>query len=275
MIITAYNDFELLEYLLKYYNKYYDCWVHIDKKSVIPPSFIKSISELGNIKIYRKYKINWGSWNHVLAVIYLLKQARKSGNYGYYHILPANAFPTKNFIKVNKFFENNSKNYMEIANVVGEKHLEERQVYYWNLRLFNWRGKFGKKIQNKLVGLQKKLGIRRKIRFKFKGYFYCHLTEVFVDYVIQRLTKDKDFIKQLKSTWVPEEFFFQNLIVGSEFETTIENNSLIYDDWVSGRGRPACLETKDLDEIFSDESFWARKIRDFSLAKEIINNIDI
>lgn len=79
MIITAYNDFDVLQKLLMYYNDFYDCYVHIDKRSNVPINFYQVISKLKNVHIIKKYRIFWGSYKHILAVLDLLAMAKAGG----------------------------------------------------------------------------------------------------------------------------------------------------------------------------------------------------
>jgi hypothetical protein len=56
----------------------------------------------------------------------------------------------------------------------------------------------------------------------------------FVKYLLEFCNKNPDFIKFYKHTFVPDEMFFQTIIMNSPFKDTIMNG-LIYHDWTIGQ----------------------------------------
>lgn len=58
-------------------------YVHVDEKSSIVESQLDN-----KVYVIKKYKINWGSINHLLAIIELLKIAfEKTREEAYFHII--------------------------------------------------------------------------------------------------------------------------------------------------------------------------------------------
>lgn len=97
LLITAYRDFNQLESLVRRYLALCEggkVFIHVDKNT---PSkdygFLLSEYHDGTqVRIFSKYRISWGSFNHLRAVLFLLKQALKS---------PGKAdFPIKNDFSV-------------------------------------------------------------------------------------------------------------------------------------------------------------------------------
>lgn len=275
MIITAYNDFDVLQKLLMYYNDFYDCYVHIDKRSNVPINFYQVISKLKNVHIIKKYRIFWGSYKHILAVLDLLAMA-KAGGYSYYHVLTGNTFPVCSNNEIHRFFkENSGMNYIEIKNVKGNEVYEDRQKYYYFFHLLNMQSSIGKRINEKLIILQRRLSLQRTPCLGYKGYFYCHLDYHFTNYVLDYVKKHRGFIKKLKTMAIPEEFFFQNIIMDSPYGEFVVNDSLIYDDWENGNGAsPAVLKLDDMKRIESSGKLFARKICDLEMANLILSELD-
>ena len=78
LIITAYQNEEMLENNLKLFSQYFYCYVHIDKKSTLNnPEFLERLNEIENVYAVSKYQINWGSYLHMMAVVDLMKEAYK------------------------------------------------------------------------------------------------------------------------------------------------------------------------------------------------------
>ena len=121
-IITAYCDFEALCRQLTEYAAYFDCYVHIDKKSRVPAELMQKLKEIPNVRLIQKYKINWGGVQHVYAILSLLRMAEASGkNYGYYHIMSANSLLIQKPSDFCAFFEKNrGKNFVELSKRISE-----------------------------------------------------------------------------------------------------------------------------------------------------------
>ena len=70
--MTAYKDVALINRILGEVPEDWDVYVHIDEKSTI------SLCQLDQKAfVIKKYKINWGGINHLLAIVELLKIAYK------------------------------------------------------------------------------------------------------------------------------------------------------------------------------------------------------
>lgn len=65
--------------------------------------------------------------------------------------------------------------------------------------------------------------------------------------------------RQLKSCNVPEEFFFQNIIMYSSFRETVCNNSLIFSKWIGNSPNPEVIDERDFDNIAASGAVFARK----------------
>ena len=73
-IITAYKDFEFIKKTVAVYLQEVDCYIHVDKKVTIPKEFKEWVDNTNGVYLFSKYKINWGSYKHISAVLYLMKQ---------------------------------------------------------------------------------------------------------------------------------------------------------------------------------------------------------
>lgn len=67
-------------------------------------------------------------------------------------------------------------------------------------------------------------------------------------------------MREIKYSYVGEEFFFQNIFMNSEWSKKVHNDTLIYDIWSEERGYPAELNITDLPDIKASDKFFARKI---------------
>ena len=282
LLITAYDDFEILIKMITYYSQKFDCYLHIDKKASISRAEFDSIRALPNTWVIRKYSINWGSYKHIKAVLSLMKIAVSNEQYGFYHIITGNSCPIKSFEEFDSFFTKYSNhNFMELIpleNNPSKRDIEEWFYYYRFPFLYNKRGahaEFWNQFEYYFVKLQKKLNVKRSVYYPYKGYFYCHLNHEFVLYVIKFLKTNPSYLKKLKYCHVCEEFFFQNIIMSSPFKTSVISSHLFFDIWSLERGNPAILVGSDYSEIMKSDSFFARKCNSssISLIDKIMNSI--
>ena len=89
ILITAYkNQNQLIELINQFSESQFNVYVHLDKKSTINESQLKmSFIDKHHIRIYSKYKVNWGSRNHLIAILFLAEQALKIKDNIYFHLI--------------------------------------------------------------------------------------------------------------------------------------------------------------------------------------------
>lgn len=80
-----------------------------------------------------------------------------------------------------------------------------------------------------------------------------------VSYILEYVTRHPQYIRTLKYCYVGEEFFFQNIIMYSDYASEVMNNTLIYDEW-GVRGNPAFLDITDIEKLSNTDTFFARKV---------------
>lgn len=283
LIITAYQEIDFLIELLCVYSKYFFCYVHIDKKTKLGNSDLKRIEKIPNVKLIQKYKINWGSYKHILAIKDLIVMA-VNDRCEYFSVISANMLPVKNPQKIIKFFENNNeKIFMEVRE---RKSMDNEKAYslfdyrykaYFFQHIYNLRNpnrlirRLNGIFEEKCAMLQQKLHIRQNISFDYKGYVYCHFSRQAAEYLVKYLQENPKYIQELKYCYVGEEFFFQNIWMHSEYQDLVVKSALVFDIWSEDRGWPANLELGDWENIKKSKYLFARKIQ--ASNKEVFEKI--
>ena len=270
LIITAYNEIDFLIELLQIYSKYFRVFVHIDKKCKLTKIQAENIEKICDVTIIQKYKISWGSYKHILAILDLLKLGMDDGC-DFFPVISANTIPIKNPKFIKKFFEENNKIFMEYFD---KEKLDEKQVlevFEYRTQVYYFQHLFsldkGSKIykykyimEQRFAHFQYRIGVRRKINYRYKGYVYCHFPLLGANVVFDYLNKNPNYIKKLKYCYVGEEYFFQNIFMKSDLANRVINSSKIYDVWSSERGNPAFLNMNDFNAINNTMCLFARKI---------------
>lgn len=273
MLITAYTDFQYLLEITKVYTERFDCYIHVDKKSKMPADVEKALKENSRVVLISEYKVNWGSFNHILAVVKLLEIAAEK-QYDYYHIISANSCMVKSMQEMEEFFAKNpDRNYIQVNDLEqseNPKMLEHWYRYYHFCNMINKKNKLGYYIDYYLTELQKKFKVRRDVYFRYKGMLYCHLSGGFVAYVRKYLAENSDYLEKFKYCNIGEEFFFQNIIMNSEFKETVSNGNLIFDKW-NEEGKALFLKVDDYEELIESNCLFARKVG--SESEEILQKL--
>lgn len=202
LLITAYQEIDYLIELCEVYTQYFFCYIHIDKKCKEFDK-IERLKMLNNVFVFSKYKINWGSYRHVSAILELLQRA-KDDDMDYFHIISANTVLIKNPAILYQFFEKNPNQiYMEVTTRGNGSFYEfdYRYTSYFFQHLYNLRGSWKEiwiRFEKYSSKIQRKLRIRKGIELNYKGYVYCHLPNIAVEYIIEYVKENPQYIKMLK-----------------------------------------------------------------------------
>lgn len=264
ILITAYTQLEFLNEIIGFFDEDFDFYIHIDKKTKIGDL---TFLDKPNVKVYSKFRIQWGSEKHLRAIVFLMEEAWKNGNYSYYHLITGSDYPIKPLAEFKSFFgENNKNNYMEWyelprATWVMEGGLERVKYYWIGNSQFDIRGKVGKYVY-KIVKLQRKLGVERKFVRLFPKLYggggYWSLTSDAVGHVVKTINDNK-LLKYIKHTHCAEEVFLHTLLLNAEQKFPVVNDSIRYSKWEGNARSPKVLDESDFEEVIVSGCFFARK----------------
>lgn len=274
LIITAYKDMTQLIKLIESTCNHFLLYVHIDKKSDIDIDRIIEY-KFPNLYIIRKYDIVWGGFNHLAAIIHLLNKALEDKRVTYIHVISGQDVIVKPFENFDNMFSNSKKIYMTCSEVGKsnpkiQKRLE-RYVLSANMdsrkksvKIFNMITFF---FQYIFVGKRKGIGEFRDI---YKGMIWVSMPVEATKYVIQYVNNNINFLREFKHIVIPEEFFFQTILMNSPFKQHVVADNLRYTDWSYRNGSvPAILDETDYRKIKESDSFFARKI-DMNISKKLL-----
>jgi len=270
ILITAYKDFGQLIELIKIFNKNFNFYIHIDKKSKINNDLLQGLVDISNVEyVSRKYKVNWGGLNHLKAIILLSVEALKNGENINFHMITGQDFPVKTNEYFIDFFDNSKDNlnyleYFKLPTTRWAKGGMDRLEYYNAYDLFNAKSYWGEKCINKILSIQYKMNFKRKVDISLElygGSTYWTLHRDVLQHAIVFTNKNPFFFKQFRFTFCAEEVYFQTIIMNSAYASDIVNDNLRFIDWDTGRrGTPAFLDETDYDILFQSNKLFARKI---------------
>lgn len=257
-------------------NEYF--FIHIDKKVDILPfkEAFKKVQSKNIIWVTREYS-NWGTISCVKAVLNGLFEALAyKEKIEYFYCLSGQDYPIKSKNYIEKFFlQNKEKNFL----------------VNFPLPYNGWKGggihRFNRyhfiisknRYIRKFVNIINFFLPRRDLPLNFKPYggeFYFGINRETLIYLKSFLEKNPDYINFFKYTYIPEEIFFQTIILNApeKISSNVVNKTLTFVDWNKPHGPyPAILKTEDFDNINNSEKLFARKF-DYKIDNNILDLID-
>lgn len=262
ILMTVYKDVELINRIISSYPSSFDLYIHIDKKSDIKVSDIKQ----GNhIHVIKEYKVNWGGYNHVKAMLMLLRMAmRNETPYDYFHWVTGQDIPVSPQTFDERIKEGYS--YLEIFKLPRpgwcEGGLIRYQIYGF-YDLLDAKKPYQASIIRFLEKIQKKIGFMRPFRdytniYEGSGYFTLYKD----DAVILDAEAPK-WEKFYKHTFCGEESLVQTVLMNSERKPYLINRLFRYIEWNKPWNTdipPRVLTIADYDSILKSDCLFCRKV---------------
>ncbi|GAB6120601.1 beta-1,6-N-acetylglucosaminyltransferase [Dysgonomonas termitidis] len=268
ILVTAYKNPQQLNELVDFFDEDYSFYIHIDKKSRITGSDIKMLEEKPAVKLVsREYRVNWGSVDHLKAILLLSKECAKDKDIDYVHLITGQDFPVKSpqqisgYLKENYGTEYLSARPLPIKTWIGGGF--NRVIYYNLYEVFNaksWHRLFIKAF----VQIQKFAGYKRKLPSElnslYGGSTYWTLTLPAVKYFLCFLDKYPNILETYKYTFCSEEILLHSILMNSPFKEKVAKKNLRFMLWENRDGvYPANLDERDFEDIIRSDTFFARK----------------
>lgn len=275
ILILAHKNQTQLRRLVERLSESFDIYIHLDKKSELPEDLFHAYP---NVICIKKYAVNWGSYNGVLAPMELLEMAAAKG-YDYYFHISGQDLPIKSNNEIIDFVKNNSDtSFVEYHalpwNVWGEDGGLGRLEYYWEHNLGNT---FFDKIKKLFIRL-----FRERIEYPLKwkrklpenqfygGPNWLNLNKEAGKYVADYLKTNPDFKEIFKYTVNADEIWVQTVLKTGNLK--IISDCLRCVDWSVGATSPKTFKIEDVDQIMSHPGLFARKF-DETLDNVVIQEI--
>lgn len=234
-LIMAHNNFEHLKRLIRSIQmEQAFIFIHVDRKA--PPV---SLEECHHVQVIQKhYSVKWGGFSMVKATIELLKCAYHFDDFDRYVLLSGADFPIKSNDYIVDFFAKNRKiNFIDTQPMPSaDKPFDRLFCYHIECDRATNLKSFPIKLINKIIN---RSGVRRAYPQKYQNYQpfagsqWWSFNDAFVTYLLNFLSTNDEFVKFFEHTFVPDEMFFQTIIMNSPFVRTVRN-TLTYADWEVG-----------------------------------------
>ena len=211
----------------------------------------------------RRIKCGWGEWSLVAATLEALKAAEQQFPAAtHFYMLSGDCMPIKTAEHVHARLEAEDVDYIEsfdfhssgwIKTGLKEDRLiyrhwfNERQQKAWFYRSLDW---------------QRRLGLKRAIpaglTMRIGSQWWC-LRRRTVEAVLEFIRKRPDVTRFFKTTWIPDETYFQTLVPHLLPEQEIRSRTLTFLDFTD-YGMPVTFYNDHYDLLLSQDYLFARKI---------------
>lgn len=232
------------------------------------------------MKIVSKYSVGWGGYNHLLSVIYLMKLANNNPDVSYIHIVSGQDYPVKGKADFD-LLEQSGKIFMTcnpldstsemVKDRYRQTHLFVRFCDIRSQRYIKWD-----KRTRKYLPLERKRIGKFKMPEIYKGMVWASMPKNVSTFVCDFIRKFKGLCFMFGLLWseIPEEIFFQTILMHSVYKDNIVNDNLRYTLWREKNGAvPGILDESDFESIASSNAVFARKIRS-GCSTKLLNLLD-
>ena len=211
----------------------------------------------------KRVKCGWGEWSLVEATLQALRAAVGAFPQAtHFYMLSGDCMPIKSAEYVHDFLMREDVDYIESFDFHNSGWIktgirEERLIYrHW----FNERRR--KKLFYASLHIQKRLGLKRKVpadlEMQIGSQWWC-LRRQTVEAVLDFIDRRPDVMRFFRTTWIPDETFFQtlvrHLIPGAELRSRTLT-FLMFTDY----GMPVTFYNDHYDLLLTQNYLFARKI---------------
>ncbi|WP_297768832.1 DUF5928 domain-containing protein [uncultured Roseovarius sp.] len=240
--------------------------IHFDARAA-PEAFRQIRTALGdnpNVAFAKKrIKCGWGSWSLVQATLYAVEAAvDEFPRATHFYMLSGDCAPIKSARFAHDFLDDQDLDYVESFDYFESDWIktgmkEERLIY---------RHFFNERTQPKRFyasfNLQRKLGLTRDIpndiQIQIGSQWWC-LRRRTVEWILDFTRKRRDVMRFFRTTWIPDETFFQTLVRHLIPESEIETRTLTF-LMFTDYGMPVTFYNDHYDLLLSQDYLFARKI---------------
>lgn len=211
----------------------------------------------------RRVKCGWGEWSLVEATLNALRAAVATfPRATHFYMLSGDCMPIKTAGYTHDFIEQRDVDFIESFDFYESDWIktgfkEERLIYrHW----FNERSQA--KLFYASFNLQKRLGLTRKVpeglQVMIGSQWWC-LRRQTVEAILELIVARPEIVRFFRTTWIPDETFFQTLVRHLVPENEIDNRTLTF-LMFSDYGMPVTFYNDHYDLLLAQDYLFARKI---------------
>lgn len=269
-LILAYNNPAHLGRIIRRLasdNHYF--FIHIDKKVKDLSPFKKEVLNIKNVYFLndkQRVVVNWGTFSQIKGELALLRVSSSYlVHFDYYHLMSGADYPVQSNEKFDDFFSTNEgKSFMHFDS---PEEIEKWRKMKYPQRLKKWNfmdlGFKSQRLTRYIQIIFNHLFKRSEISNLTAGWQWFSWHHTVVQYVLDYVKQNHDYVKRFRYTTCCDEIFFHNFLYKNLKELNIEKNSYRYIDWHPKRPTstlPLILTELDYNDIIDSGALICRKV---------------
>ncbi|MEO1550101.1 MAG: DUF5928 domain-containing protein [Pseudomonadota bacterium] len=224
---------------------------------------VQKLARSDRVSTVPRLRCGWGTWSLVAASLSLLREGlRAYPNATHFYLISGDCFPIKSAATIREALAPADRDHIELNDFFSSGWIrtglkEERLIY---------RHPFNERSQKGLFYLafevQKRLGLRRAlpkgIRVEIGSQWWC-LRRRTAKAVLDLMAARPDLMRFFRTTWIPDETFFQTLVGHVVPRGEITGSAPTF-HLFSDYGLPVNFHNDHLSLLKDEASFFARKL---------------
>lgn len=240
--------------------------IHFDARAR-PESFAairEALADDPHVVFARKrIRCGWGEWSLVQATLHAVEAALDAfPRATHFYMLSGDCAPIKSARFAHEFLDDRDADYIESFDFFESDWIktgmkEERLIYrhFFNERTQKWRFYTSFEIQKRLRLTRE---IPRDIQVQIGSQWWC-LRRRTVEWIVDFTRRRHDVMRFFRTTWIPDETFFQTLVRHLVPEAEIETRTLTF-LMFTDYGMPVTFYNDHYDMLLNQDYLFARKI---------------
>jgi Family of unknown function (DUF5928)/Core-2/I-Branching enzyme len=212
---------------------------------------------------HKRIKCGWGEWSLVQATLYAVESAvQEFPRATHFYMLSGDCMAIKTGEYAQRYLDENDADFIESHDFFESDWIktgmkEERLIYrhYLNERKHKWLFYASYKAQARL-GLKR--NIPDDIQVQIGSQWWC-LRRRTVEWILEFTRARRDVMRFFRTTWIPDETFFQTLVRHLIPEGEIQTRTLTF-LMFTDYGMPVSFYNDHYDLLLSQDFLFARKI---------------
>jgi hypothetical protein len=260
-IVSAYkNPDQVVRLIRRLDADHVQFYVHVDKKTTDEEysRIVEPLRALANVDFLERHRCYWSGFGHVRATLKGIEAGIRSGvDFDYAVLLTGQDYPIATNAQIAEFLRSSDGSSFMAHFPLPTDEWEGGGL----ARIDRWH--VGIRSRRYVVTPRPRLGLRRRFPFglqPFGGSAYWCLSWRCVQYVDRFVRRNPSFVRFFRSVEVPDEIFFQTILMNSPLRDSVVDDDLRYVEWRHWNdARPAALGKQDLARIMGSGKLFARK----------------
>ena len=236
-------------------------FVHLDARS--DSESFAFLNRMPHVYCVDRLPIHWGGWNLVSATLLLLQKSHEL-NCDRFHLLSGQDYPLKSNEELSRFFCNEF-NYVSYFRLPTESWnnggIDRYRTFHFVDALSGWPSSMRNLAQQmfRLWGHAAPRTLPCGLT-PFGGSQWWSITRECARFIFRFIEEHTEVISFFRKTLVPDELFFQTIIMNSPVKEKVVNDNLRYIQWDATS--PSVLGLGNVTKLVASDKFFARKFDD-------------